>query len=121
MRVCVVSVIVKHPVLTPCAVDGRSRIPLYYKLGHSAGVELALPVLILFTVEESLSTLPVESGRTRSVPKLVLSLKNCSGPTVLTYMSWDTVPVLSLHHHSVSSPTAEKLLSTLQWSVEGQD
>ena len=42
MRVCVcvvvvivvvavvVSVIVKRPVLPPCAVDGRSRYPLYY-------------------------------------------------------------------------------------------
>ena len=28
--VCVVSVIVKHPVLPPCTVDGRSRNPLYY-------------------------------------------------------------------------------------------
>ena len=28
--VCVVSVIVKRPVLPPCAVDGRSRNPLYY-------------------------------------------------------------------------------------------
>ena len=33
VRVCVVSVIgviVKRPVLPPCAVDGRSRNPLYY-------------------------------------------------------------------------------------------
>ena len=30
MCVCVVSVIVKHPVLPPCVVDGRSRNPLYY-------------------------------------------------------------------------------------------
>ena len=30
--VCVVSDIVKHPVLPPCAVDGRSRNPLYYYL-----------------------------------------------------------------------------------------
>ena len=28
--VCVVSVIIKHPVLPPCVVDGRSRNPLYY-------------------------------------------------------------------------------------------
>ena len=28
--VCVVSVIVKRPVLPPCVVDGRSRNPLYY-------------------------------------------------------------------------------------------
>ena len=28
--VCVVSVIVKHPVLLPSVVDGRSRNPLYY-------------------------------------------------------------------------------------------
>ena len=28
--VCVVSVIVKCPVLSPCVVDGRSRNPLYY-------------------------------------------------------------------------------------------
>ena len=28
--VCVVSVIIKHPVLPPCAVDGHSRNPLFY-------------------------------------------------------------------------------------------
>ena len=28
--VCTVSVIVKRPMLPPCAVDGRSRNPLYY-------------------------------------------------------------------------------------------
>ena len=33
-RVCVVSVIVKRPVLPPCAVDGRSRNPLYYYYLH---------------------------------------------------------------------------------------
>ena len=30
MSVCVVSAIVKRPVLPPCVVDGRSRNPLYY-------------------------------------------------------------------------------------------
>ena len=30
MRACVVSVIVKHPVLPLCVVDGYSRNPLYY-------------------------------------------------------------------------------------------
>ena len=30
MCVCVVSVVVKHPVLPPCAVDGHSGNPLYY-------------------------------------------------------------------------------------------
>ena len=30
VRVSVVTVIVKHPVLPPCTVDGRSRNPLYY-------------------------------------------------------------------------------------------
>ena len=30
VRVCVVSVIVKHPVLPPCVIDGHSRNPLYY-------------------------------------------------------------------------------------------
>ena len=30
VRVCVVSVIVKRPVLPPSVVDGRSRNPLYY-------------------------------------------------------------------------------------------
>ena len=30
MHVCVVSVIVKRPVLPPSVVDGRSRNPLYY-------------------------------------------------------------------------------------------
>ena len=30
VSVCVVSIIVKHPPLPPCAIDGRSRNPLYY-------------------------------------------------------------------------------------------
>ena len=30
INVCVVSIIVKRPVLPPCVVDGRSRNPLYY-------------------------------------------------------------------------------------------
>ena len=41
--VCVVSDIVKRPVLPPCVVDGRSRNPLYYLLagqGHSSSALL---------------------------------------------------------------------------------
>ena len=34
VRVCVVSVIVKRPVLPPCVVDGRSRNPLYYSYSY---------------------------------------------------------------------------------------
>ena len=43
--VCVVSVIVKRPVLPPSVVDGRSRNPLYYnyykqmKEGGSGGMD----------------------------------------------------------------------------------
>ena len=33
--VCVVSVIVKRPVLPPSAVDGRSRNPLYYLMNFA--------------------------------------------------------------------------------------
>ena len=40
---CVVSVIVKHPVLPPCAVDGRSRNPLYYYF--EAGTDCNIRVL----------------------------------------------------------------------------
>ena len=44
VRACVVSIIVKHPVLPPCAVDGRSRNPLYYYY-FEAGTDCNIRVL----------------------------------------------------------------------------
>ena len=44
MCVCVVSVIVKRPVLPPCVVDGRSRNPLYYYYYYSGGDSVAIGI-----------------------------------------------------------------------------
>ena len=42
MCVCVVSVIVKRPVLPPSVVDGRSRNPLYHLSYHEQGLSLSI-------------------------------------------------------------------------------
>ena len=39
VHVCVISVIVKCPVLPPSVVDGRSRNPLHYYYYYSSGMD----------------------------------------------------------------------------------
>ena len=66
--VCVVSVIVKHPVLPPCAVDGHSRNPLYLLLRTKFMKQFCFPFLVAL-VESNAHPMGVQLVNSRKTNK----------------------------------------------------